>query len=411
MNDGNEQLEQTIDNTSAPQEAVDDRAAKLKTKKRKGMFLSLVSVALFAVAAGAGFLLFKSLEEKVDDSDPTGKIDDGGDVIVKAPGLTVVPTMLDTLSSDSTWCGTFQLVWNDMKNELVGGDVVFNPQLPMVENLNKETFAVSMLSDSYYYKRWGKKTLELKAEIERGIKDKFNEKSDVLDLIDWSEGALDDSDNLGVDRYLFYVMLKRKFEYPKEFTKLSVGEFNGKANVKYFGIDGTTKEEVKDQVEVLWYNSENDFAFVVGTKTDDELVFIKSPEGNTFDAIYKNIGKKAGSFAGARRLDEVDRLKIPNLDFDELRQYDELAGQPFQTKIGTGTIMAAIQTIRFSLDEKGGEVKSEAVIDVKDEAVAMPETPRYFYLDGTFALFIREKGKSQPYFAARVDDIEKFQSK
>ena len=37
------------------------------------------------------------------------------------------------------------------------------------------------------------------------------------------------------------------------------------------------------------------------------------------------------------------------------------------------------------------------------------DEPRYFYVDDTFAIFLREKGKSKPYFAGRVNDITKFQ--
>lgn len=32
-------------------------------------------------------------------------------------GVNVVPTMNDKITSDSAWCGTFQLVWNDMVKE------------------------------------------------------------------------------------------------------------------------------------------------------------------------------------------------------------------------------------------------------------------------------------------------------
>ena len=87
-----------------------------------------------------------------------------------AEGITVVPTMNDTITADSSWCGTFQLVWNDMKNEVVKKDIVFNPQLEMVENLNKEDFNESMLSEDYYFKIYGLKTLELKEQIENGRK-------------------------------------------------------------------------------------------------------------------------------------------------------------------------------------------------------------------------------------------------
>ena len=39
-------------------------------------------------------------------------------------GITIVPTMDDKITTDSSWCATFQLVWNDMKNEIVKTDVV-----------------------------------------------------------------------------------------------------------------------------------------------------------------------------------------------------------------------------------------------------------------------------------------------
>jgi len=321
---------------------------------------------------------------------------------------------LDELSADSAWCGTFQLVWNDMKNEVVGGDILYTPQLVMAENLNKESFTADMLSPEYYYKKWGLKSLELKAEIEEGIAEKFDETSDVLDDIDWSEDALNDPNDPMVNRYLFYVMLKRKFEYPLEFTRLEDGEFNGKSGVKYFGVDATTEEEVLEQVRVQYYNSAEDFAILVKTKGDDELIFVKSPEGKTFDEIYRNVEEKTRSFVGERGLLEKDGLKIPNLDFDEKRVYEEFEGKKFPIGFdGEGEIMKAIQTIKFSLDEKGGEVKSEAVIDMVETMALPPESdqPRYFYLDGTFAMFIREKGRTSPYFAARVDDIAKFQSK
>ena len=37
------------------------------------------------------------------------------------------------------------------------------------------------------------------------------------------------------------------------------------------------------------------------------------------------------------------------------------------------------------------------------------DDPRYFYVDDTCATFLREKGKTKPYFAGIIDDITKFQ--
>ena len=45
----------------------------------------------------------------------------------------VVPTMQDEIAKDASWCATFELVWNDMKNEVVKNDVVFTPQEEFVK--------------------------------------------------------------------------------------------------------------------------------------------------------------------------------------------------------------------------------------------------------------------------------------
>lgn len=333
-------------------------------------------------------------------------------------GITVVPTMNDTITADSSWCGTFQLVWNDMKNEVVKKDVIFNPQLDMVKNLNKEDFNETMLSEDYYYKIYGLKSLALKEQIENGIKEKFNQTSNILNDFNWSESELDNLNNPNVRRYFFYTMLYRKFEFLQEFDKLDNGKFGNKyKDVQYFGIDENTENSVGNQITVLYYNSKDDFAIIVNTKTDDEVIFCKSPNGSNFNEIYENMNNESNKYTGSRSFKNVDEFKAPNLEFDEKKEYTELANKEFKTAdpyYDTAEIQKAIQTIKFSLDEKGGEIKSEAAIDMTasvTSVVSKPKAdePRYFYVDDTFAIFLREKGKTKPYFAGRIDDITKFQ--
>lgn len=333
-------------------------------------------------------------------------------------GITVVPTMNDTITTDSSWCGTFQLVWNDMKNEVVKKDVIFNPQLDMVKNLNKEDFNETMISEDYYYKIYGLKSLALKEQIENGIKEKFNQTSDILDDFDWSESELDNPNNPDERRYFFYTMLYRKFEFLQEFDKLDNSKFGNKYNdIQYFGIDENTENSVGNQIKVLYYNSKDDFAIIVNTKTDDEVIFCKSPTGSNFNEIYENMNNEADKYTGSKSFKNVDEFKAPNLEFDEKKEYTELENKEFETAdpyYDTAEIQKAIQTIKFSLDEKGGEIKSEAAIDMKMdtslvETKPKADEPRYFYVDDTFAIFLREKNKPKPYFAGRIDDITKFQ--
>ena len=68
-----------------------------------------------------------------------------------------------------------------------------------------------------------------------------------------------------------------------------------------------------------------------------------------------------------------------------------------------------MQTIQFSLDEKGGKIKSEAGMMVQNASVIMIDKIREFSVDDTFAIFLKEEGKDTPYFAGLISDITKFQ--
>lgn len=376
--------------------------------------LAVIVVLIVIIGAGAYYFLVIDDGEKANDfsnNNQSNKTE-----LDKTSNITVVPTMQDDITADSSWCGTFQLVWNDMKNEVVKKDVIFTPQEEMANNLNKEEFNEEMISDEYYFKTYGLKSLELKQQIEKGIKEKFNQESDILEDFDWSEDALNDSNNPNVKRYFFYVMLYRKFEFIKEFDKLEDGEFGDNYNdVEYFGIDENTKDSVGNQIDILYYNSKDDFAIILNTKTNDEVIFCKNPKGETFSEIYENMNEEARRYKGNTNFEDVDEFKAPKLDFNEKREYIELQGKEFETAdpvYPLATIEKALQTIKFSLDEKGGEIKSEAAIDMKMEnaiIIEEPEEPRYFYVDDTFSIFLREKGKEIPYFAGRVEDITKFQ--
>ena len=104
-------------------------------------------------------------------------------------------------ASNKVWVGTFQLVWNDFINDILKAPVKFvSGSQKEAKLLNKQEFTQEMLSDSSYYKTYGKTSLALKGEIENAIMEKFGETSDILDKIDWNKpnGA-----------YFLYVMLKK----------------------------------------------------------------------------------------------------------------------------------------------------------------------------------------------------------
>jgi len=45
------------------------------------------------------------------------------------------------------------------------------------------------------------------------------------------------------------------------------------SDIEYFGIDETTDSMVYNQVDVLYYNSEDDFAVILNTKEGDQVLW------------------------------------------------------------------------------------------------------------------------------------------
>ena len=312
--------------------------------------------------------------------------------------INVVASLEDEITEDTAWCGTFNLIWNDLKNDLAKQDIVFTPQLKMVENLNKETFNTSYLSEDSYYKTYGIPSIQLKEKIEKEIKEKFNETSDILDSFDW--------ENAGPEDYFLYSMLKKEFEFPKQFTELPNGNYE---NVKYFGINSSTDENVREQVEVLYYNSKDDFAIKLKTKTDDEVIISKGNTQNTFKEIYEEIQKNNQNYKDNKALTKNDTLQIPNIDFNVKKEYEELENNTFKFSNGEEyKIDKALQTIQFSLDKKGGKIRSEAGMMINKSSL-LQDNPREFLVNDTFCIFLKEKNKELPYFASKISDITKVQ--
>ena len=327
--------------------------------------------------------------------------DDVEEKFSSTEGITTALTLEDEIENDTIWCGTFQLIWNDMKNDIVKGDIEFEPQLKVVENLNKETFKEDDISEKYYYKKIGTPSYELKAKIEKEIKDKFNETSDILDDFNWENKESND--------YFLYAMLKKEFQFQKAFEELENGAFGDYKNIEYFGIKEDPTGELQGQVKVLYYNSKDDFAIKLLTKQEDEIILCKNPKGKTFNEIYQNIRDQENDYEGSKTLKTDELVKIPNIKLKEKTEFTELQDKPFANYISDIRIEKAIQTIEFELDRQGGKIKSEAGIILNASDSLEIEKKREFYIDDTFAIFLIEEDKDTPYFAAKINDITKFQ--
>ena len=294
---------------------------------------------------------------------------------------------------NNLWCVTFQLVWNELSEKFVKGPVNFvggNPQI--ADELNKKLYTADILSEKSYYTTFGKVSKKLKKQIEKTIKKKFNETSDLLDMVNWN----------AKNSYLFYSILKKNFTFLVPFDKLASAPFNSsKEFVKYFGINENSDKKLRDNVTVLFYNSPDEYAVKLNTNEKENVILFRTDNENSFVENFDYV--LANSVED--KFSKKDILLVPDIVVDKTITYDELCGKKI---LGTNYMISqALQTIQFKLDNEGGSLKSEAAISVMETSLRPEEeTPRYFMFNKPFVLFLIEEGKEKPYYAMKVDNTD-----
>lgn len=321
-----------------------------------------------------------------------------------ASGIEIQATMHSKSNAqDRLWVGSFQLVWNDFINKIVHNPVRFREGTPILINeLNKQSFTSDDISEKNYYKYTGKVKKNTKKIISKNIRKKFHESSDLLDKIDLTPRN---------DMFFIYAMLNKNFEFVNAFDKLGHSTFGLNSVVDYFGIGEKSDNRLGEGVEVLFYNDSSDYAVKLITTSGDEVYLYKNSSNKPFYYIYNDMNKKQKAFEGTTLFKKNDELKIPNISLFEEKIYEELTNRRI---MGTNMVInQAMQTIKFNMNNKGVKLKSEAGLSAEVTSLLPPEEliPRYFYFDDTFVIFLKEKEKQKPYFALRVNNIEKFQKK
>lgn len=314
----------------------------------------------------------------------------------KAQITPTYTSKLSTMDSNKVWVGTFNLVWNDFMNDVVKGKIEFvDGESELANELNKQSFKEDQLSENSYFKIHGQAVGEdLKNKIKNGIKQKFNEDSKLIDRIDWNDS----------NGYVLYAMLKKEFEFLESFSTAMGGlQFNNsETKVKCFGVDSSNNPVASKNVDILFYNSEEDFAIKLKTKNGEEVILYKTTgENKSFEENYKELKKQQSKYSGKNTFEENDMLRIPFIKVNDEINYDELCGR--EIKNSKYYIKQAIQTIDFELNNVGGSVKSEAMIDATTKAFV--KEPRKMIFDSDFILYLKEENKEQPYFALKVNDI------
>ena len=316
----------------------------------------------------------------------------------KTSDIEVVPTMnSDIGNNNAMWVGTFQIVWNEMLDNIVHHPAEFvGGTNKTAQNLNKREFNKTDISESSYYTKYGIVSPELKKEIEKGIKEKFNETSDILDNIDFTFDPM---------KLLIYAMLKKDFKFLEAFDKLNTGKFGtiSDEKVEYFGINSNSSYKLYKNVTVLFYNNDNDYAVKLHTQSNDEVILYRTNDVKKLNEYFNDVQTKSKN-NNENYFGSNDRLKIPNISLYQMTSFKELEGKSIKNT--NFKIDQTIETIDFKMDNEGVKLKSEAAMIMKcTSAGGPPPQIRYFYFDKDFVLFLIEKDKNVPYFALRTTDI------
>lgn len=310
--------------------------------------------------------------------------------------IEVLPTMnTQSTAQNRIWVGTFQLVWNELTDKIVKAPVKFlDFDSQMANNLNQKQFKKSNLNEKSYYVKSGIVSPALKAEIEKNIKSKFHETSDILKMFDFTYNP---------EKIFVYAMLKKDFRFTNAFDKLATGNFsNSQEKVKYFGINDNSNPKLYKNVSVLFYNDDNDFAVKLYTKGKDEVLLYRTNDDKTFDKYYAELNDKTAKYNGDKNFVKNDTLTIPDIKLYQETSFNELEGHQI---VGTNMqIDKTIETVDFRMNNKGVKLKSEAAIMLRCMSLA-PREGRDFTFNNNFVLFLIEKNQNTPYYAMKVSDV------
>ncbi len=310
--------------------------------------------------------------------------------------IEVLPTMnTQSTAQNRIWVGTFQLVWNELTDKIVKAPVKFlDFDSQMANNLNQKQFKKSNLNEKSYYVKSGIVSPALKAEIEKNIKSKFHETSDILKMFDFTYNP---------EKIFVYAMLKKDFRFTNAFDKLATGNFgDSQEKVKYFGINDNSNPKLYKNVNVLFYNDDNDFAVKLYTKGKDEVLLYRTNDDKTFDKYYAELNDKTAKYSGDKNFVKNDTLTIPDIKLYQETSFNELEGHQI---VGTNMqIDKTIETVDFRMNNKGVKLKSEAAIMLRCMSLA-PREGRDFTFNNNFVLFLIEKNQNTPYYAMKVSDV------
>lgn len=321
----------------------------------------------------------------------------------------VLPHMLAPVQTgrNFVYCATFQIAWDDFRKE-VGSAPQVSGRPPIATGLNSSSFPRSALAPASYVARIGRVTDGIREKIRAEMADKFSNITPNL------------GNSVRPDVLIAYAFLQKNLPFAVRFDRapepIEFHAASGDVRVKSFGFKQLVKasnsaDQLKEQVDVLHDVSDDEFILRL-KPTVDEIILAKIPPAATLQETLQRAQKLISSppkKVDRPKLGENDKLLIPRLAFNILRQYQELIGKHLENPGKQGwEFVEARESVRFLLNESGARLESEAMLEnlLNGHSHDDPTRPRDFIFDRPFLLYLKERTAEQPYLVIWVANAE-----
>jgi hypothetical protein len=361
----------------------------------------------FAVVIGVLLILSTDWEQPVAFASHDDVFSNDELLAVSASDLkhTVVAATINApleQGKNTLWCGTFQLAWNETC-VLVGEDLHFNPESPIVTELNKKAFTKDNLDAASYVALAGFVKDGVHQKIRRSLQEKFGGAATPRNIP--PEALTPRPQDIVAYAYLF-----KKLEFAVPFERLNKPLRFGPSEVSAFGIGDPKRahEQMAPQVLILDYSGPDDFMIELKTKSQgDRLILAKIQPRASLSETIADV-KTRSSSAKPQIVMLGDELAVPKFNFDITRDYSEIKRAKLMvqnTNVAPDLIvLSAIQDIRFQMDEKGVRLKSESHMAF---GCSKPASPTHMMIFNKPFLIVLERTNAKvPYFAMWVGNPE-----
>jgi hypothetical protein len=325
---------------------------------------------------------------------------------------TVIVPTLDTPipeGKSAIWCGTFQMAWNQFKQDVTKGPIQLARAVETARRLNNAPQSADDLPAGTWYAVAGRLEEGIEDRIRREMAARFPTAPVPQFPSAWPPGPA----------ALAYAYLetgmKYKFPFLRNPDKLDFHGADGeKIAIESFGLPPASPErqrthEMAAQVGVLYETPKDtgfpgEFAINLSKfATPFHAIVACIPRPVTLSQAVEHVEAEAARAGPGHIVDEHDNVLVPEMcwrirhDFNELL-HDDVLNKGFEGYF----VYVASQMIDFRIDRTGVEIKSEAMFG----ALFGRKVPHSYVIDRPFLLYLKKLDAKWPFLVMWIDNAE-----